>query len=94
MKSIRKLLAIAFVVFLIATMAMCLTVPANAQVWKTWTIVFRFKDNAGAPPCRLYLTIIADTEGQAAIDANKFLYEQLQPGPYGNLIYMEAQRKE
>jgi len=64
------------------------------QATKTWTIVMRFKDAAGEPPVRIYLVIKNDTEGGAAIEASKFLYEKLQPGPFGNLVYVEAQRKE
>ncbi len=70
--------------------------PANPQsvTGKTWTVVMRFKDMAGEPDTRIYIYINADTEGQAAINANKFLYEKLQPGAYDKLQYVEAQQKK
>lgn len=103
----KRIIAVFFVLVLAASLAiLCLVAEARQSceepqpevapqaTGKEWTVVFKLKDAATEPQSRFYIVVRSETEGGAAIDASKFLYDKLQPGPYSNLVYLEAQQKK
>jgi hypothetical protein len=86
-------------IFAAAVVAMLLCIPAEGQsVTKPqYTVTFRFKPQANIqvqPEARIYILVDASTEGEAAINAHKFISEKLTTNAAENLQFLEAQRKQ
>lgn len=60
-----------------------------------WAVIFRVPPaNMVEPEIRISMLVVAQTEGQAATEANKQLYKHMSTASYEKLQYMEAQRKD
>lgn len=96
MKSLRDIALVFLILVLIAIGA--LWMAADAQDKKTqpyWVVVFRFaQTDTPGPDARIYVSVNAAQEGEAAIAAHKFLSEKLTTHAAEKLVYLEAQRKE
>ena len=95
----RKLLAVALVVFLVGALGAVLCIPVDAQERVTdpfWTCVFEFKpsNDTPMPLTRIYVFVSGKTEGQAAINAHKSLCEMLTTHAQGRLVFVESQVKK
>lgn len=101
-KFARDIIITLFVLVLAASMAiLLLNADVNAQsiTGKKWTVVMTMKparDNPfpPAPEVRLYVVVDGETEGQAAINAHKFLSELLTTNAQERLMYLESQQKK
>src|SRR5262245_2598737 len=88
-----------FVLILAAAIAIFLISLAEAQsvTGKQWAVVFKFKapKNSLLPPpeIRINLLVDGDTEGEAAINANKQIGELLTIEAQERLQFIEAQQK-
>ncbi len=68
---------------------------APQQTEPRWTVVFRFaEDNPTMPDARIYVVVRARQEGEAAIKANKYLFDKLSVAAAEKIIYVEAQKRE
>lgn len=94
----RRLMAVALLVFLVGCVGALLCVPVDAQERVTdpeWTVVFQFrKQDVPQPFVRIYVLVRAKTEGEAAIKANTHMSEKLTTQAASALEYMEAQVKK
>lgn len=89
---------VAYVAIVIAAIvAMCyLTADGQSVSQQKHTVVFRFKPQANLqaqPEVRIYVLVDGATEGEAAINAHKFISEKLTTNAQENLVYLESQKK-
>ena len=93
----RKLMAVALVVFLACALGALLCIPLDAQERVTdpdFTVVFQFKKNDSPQPfVRIYVLVKARTEGEVAIKAHRFMAEKLTTQAADQLEFQEAQQK-
>lgn len=94
----RRLIALALVVFLVGALGALLCIPVDAQERVTdpeFTVVFQFKKNDVPQPfVRIYVLVKARTEGEAAIKAHRAMSEKLTTQAADQLEYIEAQQKK
>lgn len=97
MKSLTlKMFAMVLAVILVASVLvlLCQDTEAQSATHAQYTCVFRFtQGNVPAPECRLYVVVDGGTEGEAAINAHKFLQDRLTIDACAKLQFLEAQRK-
>jgi len=96
MKGLRKILVATFVLVLVASvLVFCLSIEAQDKVTQPWfTCVFQFKQGDRPQPLtRIYVHVQGRTEGEASINAHKYLSEKLTIAAQEQIEFIEAQNK-
>ncbi len=101
-KLTKRLVTVFFIVVLAASLAiLCLVADdaeAQAVAPRRYVVVFSFKQKAAHeipdPETRIYVVVVASTEGGAAIAAHKSLAEKLTAQSTDRLEFLEAAPKE
>lgn len=99
MKFAKKTFLAALLIFAAAVVGMIVCIPVEGQSvsQQKHTVVFRFRPQANniqaQPEVRIYVLVDGTTEGEAAINAHKFISEKLTTNAQENLVYLECQKK-
>lgn len=93
-----KYLAASMLAVLLAGSAAVWAVPLPQDTNPAWTVTFRFKHPVTGPApkaeIRIYVSVRALQEGEAAILAHEALAEKLAMDSIKELMYLEAQKRE
>ena len=96
----RRFIFVVVLVFLVGIIGTLVVIPVEAQslTQRNWTVVFRVKAKANdfppPPELRIYVVVDGATEGEAAINAHRYLSGLLTTNAAENLLFLEAQQKK
>lgn len=87
------------ILILAIALVLCLSAEAQSVTGKKWVVVMTMrppKDNPlqPQPEIRFNLIVDGDGEGQAAINAHKYLSELLTTNAGERLLFLEAQQRK